>query len=144
MRVAILADMQLSPMRSLTLAFLLGLTVAGYAGPARAEGLNCLISRGNLCFHTGCDNRGKTQRLALDLGANQVRICPNRFNDTGCADIPMQYDVRDNAIIGVTREGPEFAARSVFVNRVTGALTTALLTAGGVAAVDFGTCEIQR
>ena len=115
-----------------------------FPASALAEGMNCLVSRGNLCFHTGCDNSGKSQRISLDLGAGVFRLCPNRFNDTGCVDIPMQFDIRDNALIGITREGPEFAARSVFVNRVTGALTTTLVTAGGIAAVDFGSCEIRR
>ena len=112
--------------------------------PAQAEGLDCLISRGNQCFNTGCDNRSKSQRVTLDLGGGQFRLCPNRFNDSGCVDIPMQFDIRDNALIGTTLQGPEFAARSVFVNRVTGALTMALVTAGGVAAVDYGSCEVNR
>lgn len=142
--MAILRAMRISAMRSLTPALLLCFAVLALAPAAKAEGLNCLISRGNLCFSTGCDNSGKSMRLALDLGAGSVRLCPNRFNDAGCTDIPMQYDIRDNAIIGITREGPEFSARSVFLNRVTGALTTTLVTAGGMAAVDFGTCELQR
>lgn len=123
-------------------AFALGF--AGLAGPAAAEGMNCLISRGNLCFHTGCDNSAKSQRFALDFAQGTLRICPNRFNDAGCTDIATTFDIRDNAIIGTTMAGPEFAARSVFVNRVTGAFTTTLVTAGGVAAVDFGSCEIRR
>jgi hypothetical protein len=32
----------------------------------------------------------------------------------------------------------------VFVNRVTGAMTSMFVTAGGVAAVDFGSCEVRR
>ncbi len=114
------------------------------AAPAHAEGMNCLISRGNLCFHTGCDNSGKSQRLALDFGNGSLRVCPNRFNDSGCVDMPVTFEIRDNAIIGTTLAGPEFAARSVFVNRVTGAFTTTLVTAGGIASVDFGSCEIRR
>lgn len=133
-----------SSLRFLSLALLAILAAVASPGPARAEGLNCLVSRGNLCFPTGCDNSAKSQRVTLDLGAGQFRLCPNRFNDSGCAEIPMQFDIRDNAIIGVTREGPEFSARSVFVNRVTGAMTSLLVTAGGVAAVDFGTCEVRR
>jgi hypothetical protein len=131
-------------MRCFTLASLFVLAIAGLTGPAAAEGMNCLISRGNLCFHTGCDNSGKSQRISLDLGAGKLRLCPNRFNDTGCVDIPAEFDIRDNAIIGTTLKGPEFAARSVFVNRVTGAFTSMLVTAGGVAAVDFGNCEVRR
>lgn len=142
--MAIFRAMQISAMRSLTPALLLSLAALALAPAARAEGLNCLVSRGNLCFSTGCDNSGKSMRVTLDLGAGNVRLCPNRFNDAGCTDIPMQYDIRDNAIIGITREGPEFSARAVFVNRVTGALTTTLVTAGGVAAVDFGNCEVRR
>ncbi len=140
--------MQLAPllsfMRSLTPLALLVLGGVTFPAPAFAEDLNCLISRGNLCFNTGCNNRAKTQRISLNLGAGNFRLCPNRFNETGCVDIPMQFDIRDNSIVGITLEGPEFAARSVFVNRVTGAITTSLVTAGGVAAVDFGTCEVRR
>ncbi len=131
-------------MRHLTIVAFLGLAAATSAGPASAEGLNCVISRGNLCFHTGCDNRGKSQRIVLDFGGGNFRFCPNRFNDTGCVDMPMQFEIRDNSLIGTTLEGPEFAARSVFVNRVTGAITSMLVTAGGVAAVDFGNCEVRR
>jgi hypothetical protein len=131
-------------MRPLTITAFLIFAAAASSVPAAAEGMNCLISRGNLCFHTGCDNRGKSQRIVLDFGAGNFRLCPNRFNDTGCVEMPMQFEIRDNALIGTTLEGPEFAARSVFVNRVTGAITSMLVTAGGVAAVDFGSCEIRR
>jgi hypothetical protein len=131
-------------MPSLALAAILGVAGAGLAPPARAEGLACLISRGHQCFNTGCDNRSKSQRVTLDLGGGQLRLCPNRFNESGCADIPVQFEIRDNALIGTTLQGPEFAARSVFVNRVTGALTMAVVTAGGVAAVDYGSCEVNR
>lgn len=133
-----------SHLRPFTLAAFVGLAGVAFPAPAHAEDLNCLVSRGNLCFNTGCNNRPKTQRILLNLGAGSYRVCPNRFNDTGCVDTPMQFDIRDNAMIGITLEGQEFAARSVFVNRVTGALTTAQVTAGGVAAVDFGTCEVRR
>lgn len=113
-------------------------------GAALAETVNCLTSRGNLCFATGCSNSGKSQRLTLDLAAGTYRLCPNRFNDQGCTGAEMRFDIRDNAILGISGEGPELAARSVFVNRVTGAFTTTQLTAGGVAAVDFGNCEVRR
>ena len=136
--------MKQSSMRCLALVSLFAIACGFPAASASAEGLNCLISRGNLCFHTGCDNRAKTQRITLGLGEGTVRLCPNRFNDTGCVDIPMQFVIRDNAIIGTTLEGPEFAARSVFVNRVTGAFTSNVVTAGGVASVDFGSCEVRR
>jgi hypothetical protein len=136
--------MKRSSMRLLSSAALASVMAAACVAPASAEGLNCLISRGNLCFHTGCDNTGKSQRINLDLGQGNFRLCPNRFNDTGCIEMPMQFEIRDNAIIGTTLAGPEFAARSVFLNRVTGALTSMLVTAGGVAAVDFGSCEVRR
>ena len=139
-----LPRMRISTVRSLFIAALLGLSCVAHSTPAHADELNCVISRGNLCFNTGCNNRPKTQRIVLDLAANTFRLCPNRFNDTGCTDSPMQFELRDNALIGTTLEGPEFAARSVFVNRVTGAITTSQLTAGGVAAVDYGTCEVRR
>ena len=110
---------------------------------AQAETLDCLISRGNLCFSTGCTNSGKTQRLLLDLAAGTYRLCPNRFNDQGCSDAPMQFDIRDTAIVGISKDGPEISARAVFMNRATGAISTSLLAAG-MSAVDFGTCEIPR
>lgn len=132
------------PMRSFALAAILGLVGASLSAPARAEGLDCLISRGNQCFNTGCNNRSKSQRVTLDLAEGRFRLCPNRFNDTGCTDIPIEFEIRDNALIGATLQGPEFAARSVFVNRVTGALTIAVVTSGGVAAVDYGNCDVRR
>lgn len=121
-----------------------GLIAASFPATAWAEGLACLVSRGNQCFNTGCDNRSKSLRVTLDLGTSEIRLCPNRFNDQGCLTIPIELDIRDNALIGTTLQGPELAARSVFVNRVTGALTLATVTAGGVASVDYGNCEINR
>ena len=120
-------------------------TLACLAGtaPARAEVLDCLISRGNLCFSTGCDNSGKVQRMSLDLAAGTYRLCPNRFSDQGCSEAPMQFDIRDTAIVGISKDGQEIAARAVFVNRATGALSTSLLAAG-MSGVDFGSCEIPR
>lgn len=126
----------------LLLATLATLALAGVK-PAGAESLDCVISRGNLCFSTGCDNSGKSQRMSLDLTAGTYRLCPNRYNDTGCTDAPMQFDIRDTAIVGISKEGPEIAARAIFMNRVTGALATSLLAAG-MSGVDFGTCEIPR
>ncbi|WP_374332077.1 hypothetical protein [Aestuariivirga sp.] len=111
--------------------------------PAQAESLDCVISRGNLCFSTGCDNSGKSQRMSLDLAAGTYRLCPNRYNDEGCAEAPMQFDIRDTAIVGISKDGPEIAARAIFMNRATGALSTSLLAAG-MSGVDFGTCEIPR
>jgi hypothetical protein len=131
-------------LRTIALAGTLAWVSTSLPGLARAESLACLVSRGNLCFHTGCNNAGKSQRLSFDFAAGSYRLCPNRFNDSGCTEAPMQFDIRDNAIIGTTLQGPEISARSMFVNRVTGAFTTSVLTAGGVAAVDFGTCEIRR
>lgn len=135
--------MKILPIRSFKTVTLV--VLAGIAGvlPARAETLNCLISRGNLCFSTGCQNSGKAQRLSLDLSAGTFRLCPNRFSDQGCSEAPMQFDIRDTAIVGVSKEGPEIAARAVFMNRATGALSTSLLAAG-MSGVDFGSCEIPR
>lgn len=116
--------------------------LAGLA-PVRAETLDCLISRGNLCFSTGCTNSGKQQRLSLDLGAGSYRLCPNRFNDQGCSEAPMQFDIRDTSIVGISKDGPEISARAVFMNRATGAISTSLLAAG-LSALDFGSCEIPR
>lgn len=134
--------MQSVQARPLLLATLVTLALAG-VNPAGAESLDCVISRGNLCFSTGCDNSGKSQRMSLDLTAGTYRLCPNRYNDTGCTDAPMQFDIRDTAIVGISKDGPEIAARAIFMNRVTGALATSLLAAG-MSGVDFGTCEIPR
>lgn len=135
--------MCISRLRSAMPALLLALAVLSAPAVARAEALNCLVSRGNLCFSTGCDNSGKSQRLSLDLSAGTYRLCPNRFSDQGCVDAPMQFDIRDSAIVGISQAGPEISARAVFVNRVTGAFSTSLLAAG-MAGVDFGSCEIPR
>jgi len=122
---------------------LIAMAVLAGSRPVAAETLECLISRGNLCFSTGCSNSGKSQRLSLDLSANLYRLCPNRFNDQGCSEAPMQFDIRDTAIIGISMEGPEISARAVFMNRATGALSTSLLAAG-MSGVDFGSCQIPR
>jgi hypothetical protein len=124
-------------------ALLVSLAALAGATAAQAEALNCTVSRGNLCFSTGCDNSGKSQRLSLDLQAGSFRLCPDRYSDQGCTEAPMQFDIRDTAIVGISQAGPEIAARAVFVNRVTGALSTSLLAAG-MAAVDYGSCEVPR
>lgn len=136
------------PMLPEPLRFTMSLALAAmavFALPqlARAETLDCLISRGNLCFSTGCDNSGKSQRMVLDIGAGTYKLCPNRFSDQGCTEAPMQFDIRDTAIVGISKDGPEISARAVFMNRVTGALSTSLLAAG-MSGVDFGSCEIPR
>lgn len=129
--------------RSLIHVILASAAVLAGAAQAGAETLDCLISRGNLCFSTGCSNSGKAQRLSLDLGASTYRLCPNRFNDQGCTQAKMQFDVRDTAIIGISMDGPEISARAVFMNRATGALSTSLLAAG-MSGIDFGSCDIPR
>lgn len=123
----------------------LPLTVALLAFPSlgHAETLECVISRGNVCFSTGCDNSGRSQRLTLDIGAGTFKLCPSRYSDEGCIQAPMQFDIRDTAIVGISKDGPEIAARAVFMNRATGALSTSLVTAG-MAGVDFGSCAIPR
>jgi hypothetical protein len=135
--------MSLQPLRSVVILAILAAAVLAGTMPAWAESLDCLISRGNLCFSTGCDNGGKSQRLSLDLAVGTYRLCPNRYNDEGCTEAPMQFDIHDTAIVGISKDGPEIAARAVFMNRVTGALATSLLAAG-MSGVDFGTCEIPR
>ena len=131
------------PFRSIMPVALIALAVFACPKGAEAEALDCLISRGNLCFSTGCNNGGKAQRLSLDLSAGTYRLCPNRYSDEGCTDAPMQFDIRDSSIVGVSKEGPEISARAVFMNRVTGAISTSLLAAG-MSSVDFGSCEIPR
>lgn len=129
--------------RSFMPAVLFGVALLAGPQPAGAEALDCLISRGNLCFPTGCTNAGKQQRLSLDLAAGSYRLCPNRFNDQGCSEAPMQFDIRDNSIVGISKDGPEISARAIFMNRATGAISTSLLAAG-MTAIDFGSCDIPR
>lgn len=124
-------------------AALFGCAVLAGAEPAGAETLDCLVTRGNLCFPTGCTNAGKQQRLSLDLAGGRYRLCPNRFNDQGCSEAPMQFDIRDTAIVGISKEGPEISARAIFMNRATGAISISLLAAG-MTALDFGSCDIPR
>lgn len=134
-----------SSMRNLSPLILPGVIAAIFAVvPANAEELNCLISRGNLCFQTGCKNSPKTQRINLDLTEGTARFCPRRYDDNGCTSLPMIFKVTDTAITGVSLDAPEISAQSGFVNRTTGAIVFTQVTAGGVAAVDFGTCEIPR
>ena len=129
--------------RSFLAAALFGCAVLAGAEPAGAETLDCLVTRGNLCFPTGCTNSGKSQRLSLDLSAGSYRLCPNRYSDEGCVTAAMQFDIRDTAIVGISKDGPEISARAVFMNRATGAISTSLLAAG-LSGVDFGSCEIPR
>ena len=129
--------------RSFTVMTLMALPPLACPSLAQAEALDCLISRGNLCFSTGCDNSGKSQRIRLDIGAGTYKLCPNRYSEDGCTEAPMQFDIRDTAIVGISKEGPEISARAVFMNRATGALSTSLLAAG-MSGVDFGSCEIPR
>lgn len=137
------ACMVLSSVRSIIAVTLVCATMLAFPKRATAETLDCVINRGNLCFSTGCSNSGKTQRLSLDFGAATYRLCPNRFNDQGCTEAAMQFDIRDTAIRGISMEGPEISARAVFVNRATGALSTSLLAAG-MASIDYGNCDIPR
>jgi len=131
------------PARSVIPALLLVLAAGSWPADARAESLTCLVSRGNLCFSTGCDNGGRSQRLSLDLAAGTYRLCPNRYNDQGCTEAPMQFEIHDSAIVGISQSGAEIAARAVFVNRVTGALSMSLLAAG-LSGIDYGNCQIPR
>jgi hypothetical protein len=131
------------PIRLRMTAALMAIAVLACPNLARAESLDCLISRGNLCFPTGCTNSGKSQRMVLDLGAGSYKLCPNRFSDQDCIVAPMQFDIRDTAIVGISKDGPEIAARAVFMNRATGALSISMLAAG-MSGVDFGSCEIPR
>ncbi len=128
---------------SVMFAFFVAVAALFWPADARAESLNCLISRGNLCFSTGCENSGRSQRLSLNLAAGTYRLCPNRYNDQGCTEAPMQFEIHDSAIVGISQVGPEISARAVFMNRVTGALSTSVLAAG-MSGVDFGSCQVPR
>lgn len=130
-------------MRFVSIPLIMAALSMAAASAAPAEGLNCSIGRSNLCFPTGCQNSGASQRLILDLAGGTYRLCPNRYTDDGCTEAPMQFEVHDNAIVGITLGGPEISARAVFVNRVTGAISASRLAAG-LAGVDFGSCEIPR
>lgn len=130
-------------MRFLSVPSVMAALLLAAASAAHAEGLSCSIGRGNLCFPTGCENSGTSQRLILDLAAGSYRLCPTRYSDQGCIDAPMQFEIHDTAIVGISQAGPEISARAVFVNRVTGAMSISRLAAG-LAAVDFGSCEIPR
>ncbi len=110
---------------------------------AQADVINCTLDRGNLCFPTRCNNAAKSERLTLDLEANTYRYCPSRYSDDKCVESPMQFSIHDTSIVGVSRDGPETSARSIFLNQNTGSLATSVLAAG-TAAIDFGTCELPR
>ena len=60
--------------RSTMLAALAALALLAGPGSPRAESLDCLVTRGNLCFPTGCTNAGKQQRLSLDLAGGRYRL----------------------------------------------------------------------
>jgi hypothetical protein len=120
------------------------LLTGGLAGEALAEAINCSVDRGNLCFQTRCNNAAKSERITFDFEANTYRFCPSRYNDRDCVEGPMRFVIRDTSIIGVSTEEGEASARSMFLNRNTGSLTLSLLTAGGIASIDFGACELRR
>ena len=128
--------------------FVVGLVAAAAmmagVGTAFAETISCSVDRGNLCFQTRCNNSAKSERMVFDFEANTYRFCPSRYSDRDCVEGPMRFVIRDNAIIGVSTEEQEFFARSMFLNRNTGSLTLSQLTAGGIASIDFGVCELRR
>jgi hypothetical protein len=117
------------------------LTTMAVIGEVRAEAIGCTIARGNLCFPTSCSNSARTERISLDVVANTYSFCPRRNDDRNCITAPMSFAITDTSIIGVSNEGPEASARSVFLNRNTGSLTTSLLSAGGVVSIGFGNCQ---
>ena len=109
-----------------------------------AEEINCVIDRGNLCFPTRCNNTVKSERLILDLGSNSYRYCPSRYSDDKCTSEPMTFAIQDTVITGIAPGARETSPRTIFLNRNTGNLTTSLLSLGGIAAIDFGNCELRR
>jgi hypothetical protein len=123
---------------------LAALCLSASAGLAKAETINCTVIRENLCFPTGCRNNAKSERVLLDLEASSLTTCPQRVGDTNCTTVPMEFQLNENSVIGATLAGPEISVRSVFLNRNTGNLTTTLVSAGGVTAVDFGSCDVRR
>ena len=111
---------------------------------ANAEMINCTVIRENLCFPTGCRNNAKSERVMLDLEASSLTTCPQRVGDANCLTVQIDFRLNDNSVIGATLAGTEVSVRSVFLNRNTGSLTTTLVSAGGVTAVDFGNCDVRR
>jgi hypothetical protein len=82
--------------------------------------------------------------VLLDLEASNFTTCPQRVGDANCLTVQMDFQLNDNSVIGATLAGREISVRSVFLNRNTGSLTTTLVSAGGVTAVDFGNCDVRR
>lgn len=131
-------------MRLLLHALLASLCLPAFAVFAKAETINCTVIRENLCFPTGCRNNAKSERVMLDLEASSLTTCPQRVGDANCATVQVEFQLNENSVIGATLAGPEISVRSVFLNRNTGSLTTTLVSAGGVTAVDFGNCDVRR
>ncbi len=113
-------------------------------GTASAQTVGCNIVRENLCFATGCRNNAKSERVIVDLDTKSLRICPSKYDDTTCITSPMQFSILENSILGSSPAGKDTIVRSIFLNQLTGSLTSAQLSAGGVAAISYGDCEINR
>lgn len=118
--------------------------LSGAASAVRAEVINCVIDRGNLCFPSRCNNTVKNERMIIDLGTNSYRYCPSRYSDDKCISEPMTFSIQETVITGVAPGARETSPRTIFLNRNTGSLTTSLLSLGGIAAIDFGNCELRR
>ena len=130
--------------RRMGIAVAMAMMIPPLAAQAAGETIDCNVNRGNLCFQTGCDNASKSDRVSFDLAAGSMSYCTSRYDPSRCDAIPMQFTIQESSILGVSLEGSETAARAMFLNRNTGNLTLSRLAAGGIAAIDFGTCDIRR
>ena len=126
----------------LTSAILLGLIAQPLT--ASAQTVNCNLVRENLCFATGCRNNPKSERVIVDLDTGSIQNCPSKYDDTTCIKSAMQYSILESSILGASPAGKDTFVRSVFLNRQTGSLTSSILSAGGVAAISYGDCELRR
>lgn len=120
------------------------LALAAQLQTAKSQTVNCNVVRENLCFATGCRNNPKSERVIVDLDTGSIQNCPSKYDDTTCIKSAMQFSVLESSILGASPAGKDTFVRSIFLNRQTGSLTSALLSAGGVAAISYGDCEIRR
>ena len=120
------------------------LAVVAQPETASAQTVNCNVIRENLCFATGCRNNPKSERLIVDLDTGSVQNCPSKYDDTTCIKSAMQFSILETSILGASPAGKDTFVRSIFLNRLTGSLTSAQLSSGGVAAISYGDCELRR
>ena len=131
-------------MRRMCFAVVTLLALVAQPQTASAQTVNCNVIRENLCFATGCRNNPKTERVIVDLDTGSIQNCASKYDDTTCIKSAMQFSVLETSILGASPAGKDTFVRSIFLNRLTGSLTSSLLSAGGVAAISYGDCELRR